>query len=233
MRKFLKEWAPVIGLMLLAGVLRFYELGAWPPGLYHDEAYYGLDALRVLGGERPLYFAANNGREPLFIYLAALSINWLGRSAYALRFTSAVIGVLTIPLTYWLGRELFNRRIGLITAALMTITLWPLHLSLIGFRVVTLPMFIALSVAAGVRAYRSGRALDRRRGVVWRIVLHLSRQSIHAVGVGHIWPWPDRDAALQALMAGCADLRDRSRDCRCAAGDYGVDQLGRGDGPPR
>ena len=160
MRKFLKEWAPVIGLMLLAGVLRFYELGAWPPGLYHDEAYYGLDALRVLGGERPLYFAANNGREPLFIYLAALSINWLGRSAYALRFTSAVIGVLTIPLTYWLGRELFNRRIGLITAALMTITLWPLHLSLIGFRVVTLPMFIALSVAAGVRAYRSGRALD-------------------------------------------------------------------------
>ena len=69
MRKFLKDWAPVIGLMLLAGVLRLYELGSWPPGLYHDEAYYGLDALRVIGGERPLYFAANNGREPFFIYL--------------------------------------------------------------------------------------------------------------------------------------------------------------------
>lgn len=160
MRKFLKEWAPVIGLMLLAGVLRFYELGAWPPGLYHDEAHYGLDALRVLGGERPVYFAANNGREPLFIYLAALSLSWLGRTAYALRFTSAVIGVLTIPLTYWMARELFNRRIGLITAALMTITLWPIHLSLIGFRAVTLPLFVALSVATGVRAYRSGRALD-------------------------------------------------------------------------
>ncbi|MBI5565123.1 MAG: hypothetical protein HY870_09515, partial [Chloroflexi bacterium] len=80
MRKFLKEWAPVIGLMLLAGVLRLYESGAWPPGLYHDEAYYGLDALRVIGGERPLYFAANNGREPFFIYLAALSIDWLGRT---------------------------------------------------------------------------------------------------------------------------------------------------------
>ncbi len=42
----------------------------------------------------------------------------------------------------------------------MTITLWPIHLSLIGFRAVALPLFIALSIATGVRAYRSGRWLD-------------------------------------------------------------------------
>lgn len=146
--------------MLLAGVLRLYELGSWPPGLYHDEAYYGLDALRVVGGERPLYFAANNGREPFFIYLAALSLDWLGRTVYALRLPSALIGILTIPVTYWMARELFNRRVGLLTAAFMTITLWPLHLSLIGFRAGTLPLFIALSIATGVRAYRSSRWSD-------------------------------------------------------------------------
>lgn len=146
--------------MLLAGVLRLYELGSWPPGLYHDEAYYGLDALRVIGGERPLYFAANNGREPLFIYLAALSLDWLGRTVYALRFPAALVGVLTIPVTYWMARELFNRRVGVLAAAFMTITLWPVHLSLIGFRAGTLPLFSALSIAAGVRAYRSGRWYD-------------------------------------------------------------------------
>lgn len=160
MRKFLREWAPVIGLTLLAGVLRLYELGSWPPGLYHDEAYYGLDALRVIGGERPLYFAANNGREPLFIYLAALSLDWLGRTVYALRFPAALIGMLTIPVTYWMARELFNRRVGVLAAAFMTITLWPVHLSLIGFRAGTLPLFSALSIAAGVRAYRTGRWYD-------------------------------------------------------------------------
>ena len=42
----------------------------------------------------------------------------------------------------------------------MTITLWPIHLSLIGFRAVALPLFVALSIATGVRAYRSGRWLD-------------------------------------------------------------------------
>ncbi|HZY42076.1 MAG TPA: glycosyltransferase family 39 protein, partial [Anaerolineae bacterium] len=160
MRKFLKEWAPVIGLMLLAGVLRLYELGSWPPGLYHDEAFNGLDALRVIGGERPLYFAANHGREPFFIYLVALSVEWLGRTIYALRLPSALIGILTIPVTYWMARELFNRRVGLLTAAFMTMTLWPIHLSLVSFRAGSLPLFIALSIATGVRAYRSGRWFD-------------------------------------------------------------------------
>ena len=158
MRKFLKEWGPILALMLIAGTLRFYELGAWPPGLYHDEAYNGLDALRVLAGDRPLYFAANHGREPLFIYLVSLSVDWLGRSVYAVRFPSAIIGTLLIPAAYWMARELFGRRVGLLTAALAAITLWPLHLSLISFRAGSLPLFIALSIGAGVHAYRSGRA---------------------------------------------------------------------------
>ena len=158
MRKFLREWAPVLVLMGIAGALRFYELGTWPPGLYHDEAYNGLDALRVIAGDHPWYFAANNGREPLFIYLVSLSVDWLGRSVYAVRFPSAIIGTLLIPATYWMGRELFGRRAGLLAAAITTITLWPLHLSLISFRAGSLPLFIALSIGAGVHAYRSGRA---------------------------------------------------------------------------
>src|SRR5512135_1795449 len=158
-RKILKEWAPVVALMLIAGALRFYELGAWPPGLYHDEAYNGLDALRVLAGDHPLYFAANHGREPLFIYLVSLSVGWLGRSVYAVRFPSAIIGTLLIPAAYFMARELFGRRIGLLTAAITTVTLWPLHLSLISFRAGSLPLFIALSIGMGVHAYRSRRAL--------------------------------------------------------------------------
>ena len=158
MRKFLKEWGPVLALMMIAGATRFYELGAWPPGLYHDEAYNGLDALRVLAGDRPLYFAANHGREPLFIYLVSLSVDWLGRSVYAVRLPAAIIGTLLIPAAYWMARELFGRRVGLLTAALAAITLWPLHLSLISFRAGSLPLFIALSIGAGVHAYRSGRA---------------------------------------------------------------------------
>jgi len=159
LRKLVIEWWPVLALMLIAGVLRFFELGAWPPGLYHDEAYNGLDALRVLAGDHPLYFAANHGREPFFIYLVTMSVGWLGRSVYAVRFPAAIVGTLLIPAAYFMARELFGRRVGLLTAAITTITLWPIHLSLIGFRAGLLPLFIALSIGLGVHAYRSGRAL--------------------------------------------------------------------------
>ncbi len=158
-RKVLKEWAPVLALMLVAGAVRFYELGAWPPGLYHDEAYNGLDALQVLAGSHPLYFAANHGREPFFIYLVSLSVGWLGRSVYAVRLPAAIMGTLLIPAAYFMARELLGRRVGLLTAAITTITLWPIHLSLIGFRAGSLPLFLALAIGLGVHAYRSGRAL--------------------------------------------------------------------------
>ncbi|HET7377407.1 MAG TPA: glycosyltransferase family 39 protein, partial [Anaerolineae bacterium] len=114
----------------------------------------------VLGGDHPLYFAANNGREPFFIYLVTLSVGLFGRTVLALRLPAALIGTLTIPATYWLGRELFTRRIGLLAAAIMTVTLWPVHLSHIGLRAVSLPLFSALWIALGLRAYRSNRRRD-------------------------------------------------------------------------
>ncbi len=46
------RWA--LGLIgLLAAVLRLVAIDRLPPGLYHDEAYNGLDALNVLRGETP------------------------------------------------------------------------------------------------------------------------------------------------------------------------------------
>jgi len=63
-------------VIALAGILRFWQLGDVPPGLYRDEAANGLDALDVIEGRRdgqsPFYFSANNGREPLYIYLTTL-----------------------------------------------------------------------------------------------------------------------------------------------------------------
>ena len=69
----------------LAAALRFYRLGEWPPGPYRDEAYNALDALDVLRGQHALFLPANNGREPFYIYLVALSIALLGPTTLALQ----------------------------------------------------------------------------------------------------------------------------------------------------
>jgi 4-amino-4-deoxy-L-arabinose transferase-like glycosyltransferase len=141
-------------------VLRVPALGDTPPGLYHDEAFNGLDALKILEGEWPIYFAANNGREPLFIYLIAATIGLLGRTPGALRLAAAISGTFTIPVTYLMTRVWFNRRVSLLSATILAITLWHVHLSRIGFRAVTLPLTTSLALWLGARAYRSRRWYD-------------------------------------------------------------------------
>ncbi|MFQ5812731.1 MAG: ArnT family glycosyltransferase [Anaerolineae bacterium] len=137
---------PLLLAVAVATVLRFWALGYIPPGLYHDEAFNGLDALGVLEGERPVFFEANNGREPLFIYLVALSVAALGRSPGAIRIVAALLGTLTIPATYLMAKAMFNRRIGLLTAAITGLTLWHVNLSRIGFRAVAMPLAVALAL---------------------------------------------------------------------------------------
>ncbi len=149
------EWLPLALITVLAAVLRFYALGTLPPGLYHDEAYNGLDALSVIGGSRPVFFEANNGREPFFIYLVAVAVSLLGRTAFAIRIVSAVLGTLTIPATYAAARELFGRRVALAAAFFTATTFWHINLSRVGFRAVSLPLFVALFLWALARAIHS------------------------------------------------------------------------------
>ncbi len=144
----------VLALLLLGAMLRFADFGQLPPGLYHDEAQHGLDALRIFQGDLPLYFTANNGREPLYIYLVATSVRVFGRSPWAVRLPSLFIGFLTLAATYHLTHQLWGRRTARWALAVLAVTFWPIHLSRVAFRAVLLPLFTALFLAEGVRAAR-------------------------------------------------------------------------------
>jgi 4-amino-4-deoxy-L-arabinose transferase-like glycosyltransferase len=157
----LPTWAVLLAIVALGGLLRFYQVGTMPPGLYQDEAYNGLDALNILAGSHPLYFPANNGREPFFIYLQAAGVAVFGRTPLALRFPAAVVGTLLIAATFALAAALYNARIGLFAAAGVAITFWPVALSHIGLRAGSLPLFSALSLAAAAWGWRAPRG--RRR----------------------------------------------------------------------
>lgn len=106
---------------------RFWQLNDFPPGLYHDEAYNGLDALSLTQGATfprfyegwelyaqdahadrppnetrfPVFFEGNYGREPLHIYLMALSVAIFGNTPFAIRLVPALAGVLAVWTTYF------------------------------------------------------------------------------------------------------------------------------------
>lgn len=179
----LRLWWSVVILIVLALALRVWQLHTLPPGLYYNEAFDGLDAHRIAsGGYYPIYLPANNGREPLFIYLLALAVKLFGPTAYALRLTSALVGVLLIPTVYFAARTLLPRtsdRVAtaagslylagipaLVAAAGIAVSFWHLSLSRLAFRVVLLPVLSALAVAFFWRAWSE----PRRSNYVWSAV---------------------------------------------------------------
>jgi 4-amino-4-deoxy-L-arabinose transferase-like glycosyltransferase len=144
-RHFSVTWVILAVTVLVGATMRFYKLGALPPGLYHDEAFNGMDALRVLAGERPIFFEANNGREPLFLYGMALALSVFGRTPFAIRVMAAALGTLTVPATFLMGLVLFNKRVGLWSAALLAVAPWPINLSRIGLRAVSMPLLVGVA----------------------------------------------------------------------------------------
>lgn len=157
--------AVLAAILVLAAVLRLYGLDRIPPGLYHDEAYNGLDAQGVLAGDLPIFFEANYGRQPLFIYLQAGAMALLGPTREALRGTSAVVGILTVLAIYFLARELAPdasraRRLGLLAAGLLAVLYWHVHFSRTGFRPILFPLMVTWTLFFFWRAYRHGRWRD-------------------------------------------------------------------------
>ena len=147
-------WALLLFLLILAAVMRFWQLGQWPPGLYRDEAQNGLDALAVLDGRHALFFPANHGREPAYIYLTALFVGLFGRTALAVRMGAAVVGTLTTWLVYKLAAAWHGRTVAFCAAFAWAVTLWPVHLSRIGLRAILLAPALTATFWLGTLAYR-------------------------------------------------------------------------------
>ncbi|MEM7801737.1 MAG: glycosyltransferase family 39 protein, partial [Chloroflexota bacterium] len=150
----------------VAGILRFWQLGDLPPGLYRDEAYNGLDAIGVLEGVRPLFFENNNGREPAYIYLTAVAVALFGRTAFAVRISAAVIGTLTTIPVYLLVKAWYGQSTGLFAGWIWATTVWAIHLSRVGFRAVLLIPLLALAAWIATLASTSQPA-SSRSGWLW------------------------------------------------------------------
>lgn len=149
-------WLPIATIALLALLLRLYRLDSLPPGINGDELFNAIDALRLGWGKWQIYFEGNNGRESLFIYLMAIPLNLFGHQLWALRLPAVLFGVGSVLVAYGIGRQQFNRRVGLIAALLIAISLWPMMQARWGLRAVSLTFFTGLTV------YLYGRALESR-----------------------------------------------------------------------
>ncbi|MGB9176443.1 MAG: glycosyltransferase family 39 protein [Methanoregula sp.] len=103
----------LLSLTLIGAILRFYNLGY--NSLWLDEATTYNIAIKPI----PDIWQVTTGGEfnpPLFYWVEHI-ILLFGNSEAVLRFIPALLGVLTIPLIYLVGKEFMDRNTGIIAAA--------------------------------------------------------------------------------------------------------------------
>src|SRR3989344_6574815 len=161
-------------VVIIATFLRLYQLDAAPPGLYPDEAMNGNNALEALRtGEWRTYYPENNGREGLFINIQALSLLAFGKNEpWVLRLPSALFGILTVLGLYFLAKELWNARVGLLASFLLATSFWHIIFSRIGFRAIMAPLlavwgFYFLFAAIRKRTARSSALFAAAGGAIF------------------------------------------------------------------
>jgi 4-amino-4-deoxy-L-arabinose transferase-like glycosyltransferase len=155
-------WLMLALILLVALFLRTYLLDRFPRGPFSDEAAAFLLASQIASGQSaPIFITAYTGHEVLFYYLAVPILRLLGSTVFALRLTSALIGVATVLVTYLLARELFDDEpaieshwMGLLAAAFMATSFWHISVSRYGYRAITLPLLQSLMLLALWRGLR-------------------------------------------------------------------------------
>jgi 4-amino-4-deoxy-L-arabinose transferase-like glycosyltransferase len=145
----------VVGIVLVAWALRLAAFASVPGGIQHDEVTEALHADEVIAGRLQLYFYLGDfkGREPMLAYLQAGALQLLGHNLWGLRFISVASGLLTVVLTYVVGRRMFSRTAGLVAAMVVAVAFWPLVMSRVALRAVLIPPLAALSIYLLWRLY--------------------------------------------------------------------------------
>jgi hypothetical protein len=147
-------WTMLV-IMVIAAYFRLYNLNATPPEMTSDHVEKILDSQRILDGTPQVFFPNNGGREAIQFYLVALVSQFpgLGMNFFTLKLVTAVEGLITIPILWWMGREIIGEDepelgniVGLVLAALVAVSYWDVMLSRLGLRIVLTTLFTALLV---------------------------------------------------------------------------------------
>ncbi|HUD45087.1 MAG TPA: glycosyltransferase family 39 protein [Patescibacteria group bacterium] len=152
-KKIKLELILLVLIVVFSAFLRLNDLNNLPPGLYTDEVSIGLNAylLTTTGRDEfniphPLWFRSyGDYKLPVYIYSVAASMLAFGKNDFAVRLPSALAGIGSVVVMYFLLRTLLSlsvvkgrdwlRHLPILGALLMAVSSWAIQFSRGGFEV--------------------------------------------------------------------------------------------------
>ena len=144
-------------ILFFAAFFRLYQLGSIPAGLINDEADTGYDAYSILHTGRdqwntfmPLVSMKGFGdyRPALYTYFVVPSESVFGLTPFAVRFPSAIFGILSVGSIYFIGKKIFSKEIGIVASFLFAVSPWSIGMSRVGIESNVAITFTILGILA-------------------------------------------------------------------------------------
>jgi len=105
-------------LVVVGFLLRMWNVGK---DLMHVDEKWTLDLVQHSWGYLIQYTLTQDCNPPLFYLVDKLSVSFWGANYFGLRFPSVIFGTLLIIATFYLGKELKNETLGLMSASVVTL----------------------------------------------------------------------------------------------------------------
>ena len=156
-------------IMVLGASFRLTQLNEIPQDMFVDHIEKITDAYRVSQGEYEIFYSNNGGREPIHMHLIAAlaALPGFGFNFFTLKFLSAIISLLTLPVLYWMAVELLGEErrelavaAGLMLTGLFAVSWAHVFITREGLRFVLPPLFSAVFMVYAARALRRNQRSD-------------------------------------------------------------------------
>lgn len=157
----------MLTIVILCVLLLFAGLWAYPL-VDVDETRYAVMSRDLIGsGNWNLLFV--NGvpfieKPPLYFWLTALSIKFLGFNEFAVRFPVSLLAVFTVIATYFTGKVLKNAKYGFFSAIILLCSAFFIMLAHVAILDMVFTAFCTLAIYCGVLTEYSGK-----KGLFWSL----------------------------------------------------------------
>ena len=145
-------------LTAVALALRVWGLSEVPFGMHGDEAEFGLEAMRLVGGGSVgVWSDAAVGASSGNIHFMSWVFRVMGADLAGVRLTSALPGAAVVALGYALARMFFSFRVAALCALMLTFHIFFMALSRIAYQISLATALALLAMWLLALAWRSGR----------------------------------------------------------------------------
>ncbi|HFQ94057.1 MAG TPA: methyltransferase domain-containing protein [Anaerolineae bacterium] len=205
-------------LFLAALLLRYVNLSDNPFMLNGIEASLGLEVVHINDGLiRNPFGAAWLSNPALLLYGMALPIRLFGRTIFAVRFLSPLIGAATVTAVWLLGKRLWGRDAALLAAILLAGGYFHLHYSRMGMTNIWDGLLILLTLGLAAIAWQRPPDAPHQRALWLAAGLALGF-SAYAYTASHLLPGMLTAVLLLWLLFDRDVLRAQARHLMAALG---------------